>query len=186
MKTMNPSLLDALIIGAGPAGASAAWSLAKDGHRVLLLEKDRLPREKPCGGGVSPQVAEWFDFDFSPVISNRVTRLRFTWRSGQALEGPLGTREPLWMVKRADFDHFLVKQAVSRGAELRDGLAAQGLRFEDGAWTVDTAGGPLRAAYLIAADGAKGPVGRWLGFTDRKRYVAGALEAEFPGLPADP
>ncbi|HET8715769.1 MAG TPA: FAD-dependent oxidoreductase, partial [Holophagaceae bacterium] len=81
---MTPSPHDALILGAGPAGASAAWSLAKAGRRVLLLEKDPLPRVKPCGGGVSPQVAQWFDFDFSPVISNRVTRMRFTWKGGEA------------------------------------------------------------------------------------------------------
>jgi geranylgeranyl reductase family protein len=183
---MSTSPLDALIIGGGPAGASAAWALAKAGHRVLILEKEPLPRVKPCGGGVSPQIAQWFDFDFTPVISNAVTRIRFTWKSGEAIEEPLGTQEPLWMVKRSEFDHFLVKQAMSRGAEVRDGMAALALRFEDGAWTVDTAEGPLRARYLIAADGAKGPCGKWLGFTDRKRYVAGALEAEFPGLPADP
>lgn len=183
---MSPSPFDALILGAGPAGASAAWALAKAGHRVLLLEKDRLPRVKPCGGGVSPQIAQWFDFDFSPVISTRATRLRFTWKGAEALESPLGTKEPLWMVKRSEFDHFLVKQATARGAMVKDGTAALGLRFEAGAWTVDTAEGPLRARYLIAADGAKGPAAKWLGFTDRKRYVAGALEAEFPGLPADP
>ncbi|MBS1767991.1 MAG: geranylgeranyl reductase family protein [Acidobacteria bacterium] len=181
---MSSSPLDALVIGGGPAGASAVWSLAKAGRRVLILEKEVLPRVKPCGGGVSPQIAGWFDFDFAPVISNRVTRLRFTWKSGEALEAPLGTEEPLWMVKRSDFDHFLVKQAMAKGAALKDGTAAMGLRFEDGAWTVDTAHGPIRASYLIAADGAKGPAAKWLGFTDRKRYVAGALEAEFPGLPA--
>lgn len=90
------------------------------------------------------------------------------------------------MVKRSEFDHFLVQQAAARGAEVKDGTAALALRFEDGAWTVDTAEGPLRGRYLIAADGAKGPAAKWLGFTARKRYVAGALEAEFPGLPADP
>lgn len=183
MKAMSSSPLDAIIIGGGPAGASAAWALAKAGHRVLLLEKDQLPRVKPCGGGVSPQIASWFDFDFAPVISNRVAHLRFTWKSGEALEGPIGTKEPLWMVKRSEFDHFLVKQAVARGAVLKEGLAARGLRFEEGAWTVVTDEGPLRARYLIAADGAKGPTAKWLGFSDRKRYIAGALEAEFPGLP---
>ncbi len=183
---MSPPPFDVLIIGAGPAGASAAWALAKAGHRVLILEKDALPRVKPCGGGVSPQIAQWFDFDFSPVISNRATHLRFTWKGGEAVDAPIGTKEPLWMVKRSEFDHFLVKQAMVRGADLKDGTPALGLRFEAGAWTVETREGPLRARYLIAADGAKGPTAKWLGFTDRKRYIAGALEAEFPGLSSEP
>jgi geranylgeranyl reductase family protein len=186
MKAMSSSPLDAIIIGGGPAGASAAWALAKAGHRVLILEKERLPRVKPCGGGVSPQVAQWFDFDFSPVISNRVTRMRFTWKSGEAVDAPIETKEPLWMVKRSEFDHFLVKQAISRGAELRDSTAALGLRFEHGVWTVETGDGPIHARYLIAADGSKGPAAKWLGFADRKRYIAGALEAEFPGLSSQP
>ncbi|HEU4950894.1 MAG TPA: hypothetical protein VFT46_03040, partial [Holophagaceae bacterium] len=120
------------------------------------------------------------------VISNRVTRMRFTWKGGEPLEAPLETREPLWMVKRSEFDHFLVKQAAAKGAAVEDGTPALGLRFEDGAWTVDTPAGPRRGRYLIAADGAKGPAAKWLGFTERKRYVAGALEAEYPGLPTDP
>ena len=49
-------LYDCIIVGAGPAGASAAYHLSKQGHAVLLLEKAALPRYKPCGGGVSPQV----------------------------------------------------------------------------------------------------------------------------------
>lgn len=65
---------DCIIVGAGPAGATAAYHLSKAGHSVLLLEAAQLPRYKPCGGGVSPQVADWFDFDFSPAISVKVAR----------------------------------------------------------------------------------------------------------------
>ena len=51
------SRFDCIVVGAGPAGASAAYHLSKRRHKVLLLEKAALPRYKPCGGGVSPQVA---------------------------------------------------------------------------------------------------------------------------------
>ena len=73
-------MFDCIIVGAGPAGGTAAYHLAKRGHSVLVLEKESLPRYKPCGGGVSPAVQEWFDFDFSPAISVKVNSLRYTWK----------------------------------------------------------------------------------------------------------
>ena len=95
---------------------------------MLLLEREALPRVKPCGGGVSPEIAAWFDFDFSPVISARVTRLRFTFRHGDPVEAPMDTQESLWMVRRDAFDRFL--------ASRRRTLGLSAMVFQD-AWTLD-------------------------------------------------
>jgi geranylgeranyl reductase family protein len=150
------------------------------------LEKAPTPRYKPCGGGVSPQVAGWFDFDFSPAISATVRRFRFTYEGGDPVEIEADTREPLWLVRREVFDAFLVRQAAAQGAALKAGCPAQGLRFEDSAWTVETPEGPQRGRYLLAADGAMGPTAKTLGFRRRRFRIAGAIEAECatPG-PAD-
>lgn len=171
-------MYDCVIVGAGPAGASAAYQLAKRGRSVLLLEKESLPRYKPCGGGVSPLIAEWFDFDFTPAISLKVDAIRYTWKMGDPVDAKLDVPEPIWMVRRDVFDHFLVKQAQAQGAELRDSTEVKGIEFKSDYWQINTVEGPVEGKYVIAADGAKGLMAKWLGFKDRKRRLSAALEAE--------
>jgi geranylgeranyl reductase family protein len=173
-------MFDCIIVGAGPAGGSAAYHLAKQGRSVAILEKDALPRYKPCGGGVSPAIAQWFDFDFSPAISCRVDSLRYTWNLEDPVDVKLEAQEPIWMVRRDIFDHFLVQQAQKQGAELRDNTEVTSIEFKVDRWQVNTANGSIEAKYLIAADGAKGNMAKWLGFKDRKRRLAGALEVDAP------
>jgi len=169
-------MFDCIIVGAGPAGGTAAYHLAKRGHSVLLLDKDPLPRYKPCSGAVSPSVAQWFDFDFSPAIDMKVSRVRYTWKLGDTIDARLNTSEPIWMVKRDVFDHFLVQQAQQQGATLKDNTPVTGITFQGDSWQVVTAHGAFDGRYLIAADGAKGPMAGWLGFKDHKPRLTSLLE----------
>ncbi len=178
-------MFDCIVVGAGPAGGSAAYHLAKAGRSVLILEKATLPRYKPCGGGVSPSIAQWFDFDFSPAISCEVDTLRYTWNLEDPVDVKLENLDPIWMVRRDVFDHFIVQQAQKQGAELRDNTEVTGIEFKTDRWQVNTPNGSVEGKYLIAADGAKGNMPKWLGFKDRKRRMAGALEVETPAENVD-
>ena len=173
-------MFDCIIVGAGPAGGTAAYHLAKRGRKVLIVEKETLPRYKPCGGGVSPAIASWFDFDFTPAISLKVDAIRYTWNMEDPVDIQLDKREPIWMVRRDVFDQFLVEQAQKQGALLRDNTEVSGIQFKGDRWQVNTPNGPIEGRYLIAADGAKGPMAKWLGFKDRKSRLSGALEASSP------
>ncbi len=175
-------MFDCIIVGAGPGGGAAAYHLAKKGHSVLVIEKESLPRKKPCSGGVSPAIAQWFDFDFTPAIDLKVKKVRYTWKLEDPVEAELP--ESMWVVNRSAFDHFIIKQAQSQGAEIKDGTEVTGIEFKSDVasatlrerWEVKTTGEPVTARYLIAADGAKGPMAKWLGFKEAKKRQSYLLE----------
>ncbi len=173
-------IFDCAIVGAGPSGGTAAYHLARRGRSVLVLEKEALPRHKPCGGGVAPSVQAWFDFDFSPAVSVATHTNRYTWNCGDPVDVELDLQRPIWMVRRDIFDYFLIQQAQQQGATLQAETPVTGVECQSDRVRVQTANGPVWARYLIAADGGRGPVARWLGFERRKRLLAGAWEAEVP------
>jgi geranylgeranyl reductase family protein len=175
-------MFDCIIIGAGPAGSAAAYHLAKRGAAVLILEQAHLPRYRPCGGGVSPQIAEWFDFDFSPAIALKVDAICYSWKLEDPVRAKLETPEPFWLVQRDEFDYFLTQQAQSQGATLQDQTEVTGLAWQSDRWSVTTSQGGFEASYLIAADGAKGPMAGLLKFPDRRSRLASTLDVKLaPG-----
>ncbi|MGA1409337.1 MAG: NAD(P)/FAD-dependent oxidoreductase [Prochlorotrichaceae cyanobacterium] len=171
-------MLDCIVVGAGPGGGSAAYHLSKRGRSVLVLEKDAFPRSKSCGGGVSPQIAQWFDFDFSPIVSQKVDQIRFTWKFEDPVEAVIDTPEPMWMVDRAAFDQYVMEQAVQQGATFQTETPVTGIEFQKsaGCWTVKTAQETFQAKYLVAADGGQGPMSRWLGFKPLKAHATLSLD----------
>ncbi len=164
---------DAIVVGAGPGGASAAQRLATAGLRVLLLEKDKMPRYKPCGGGLTAKVRPALDFDFSPAIEMTLLQGSVAFHSERLrVQAPAG-----WCVMRDKFDALLAARAVDAGAELRDAQPVTHVAFDDAGTTVSTRGETLRAAFVVGADGVNGIVRRAAGLPPHRRMGV-AIEAE--------
>ncbi|MEX1022588.1 MAG: FAD-dependent oxidoreductase, partial [Dehalococcoidia bacterium] len=114
--------VDVVVVGAGPAGSTAAREAAERGASVLLLDRARFPRDKPCGGGVTIRCANLLPFSLDPVVEDVVTGARLRIRDGRDVVRD--AREPLtYMTQRSRLDAFLVERAQEAGADFRDGHA---------------------------------------------------------------
>ena len=111
--------IDVIVVGAGPAGSTAAREIASRGARVLLVDRAKFPRDKPCGGAVTFRTAALLPFSLDPVIEDVVHNARLQFRNGKEVvhrnERPL-----TYMTQRSRLDHFLVEQAQNVGVEFRD------------------------------------------------------------------
>lgn len=174
-KTMSSPLYDVIIVGAGPAGGTAAYTLGQAGLRVLLLEKERLPRYKPCGGGLSAALLSQFPFSFEPVIESQVTAISYA-LGRHEVTVPLPP-DQVHMVMRDAFDEYILQQTR---AEVRQGAAVRHVAEESDHVVVELQDGRvIKGRYLIAADGAASRVAREVGLR-RKKQLAAAIEAEVP------
>jgi geranylgeranyl reductase family protein len=191
-----------VVVGAGPAGSSAAYHLARHGLEVVLLEKSRLPRDKVCGDGLTPRAVRQLvrmGIDTSAPGWTRNRGLRFVSR-GRALEvdWPESGRYPGYGLTRTreDFDHLLAQRAVAAGALLRTRTKATGPLLDRGGRVAGVcATGPeerrtdFRAPLVIAADGVAGRLALAVGIERLpKRPVGTAVRRYFrsPAKHQDP
>jgi len=166
---------DVLVVGAGPAGSTAAYRLAEGGASVLLADKAKFPRDKPCGGGLTMRAVRLLPFEVDPVVEDRTTRVRFGLDFARRFERRL--EEPLvLMTQRARLDAFLAEQAADAGADFRDGARVADLVVGEGGVTATLNGHKIAADHALLADGANGVSTRAAGLDDGRDYGV-ALEA---------
>ena len=157
---------DVVVVGGGPAGATAAHDLARAGRSVLLL--DKAGRIKPCGGAIPPRLIRDFDIPAHLLVA-RVTSARMIAPSAREVDMPIDTGGYVGMVDREVFDEFLRDRAEEAGTVRVTGSFEMLDRDPDGVTVVTfrPKGAPddaqlerIRARCVIGADGARSAVGK--------------------------
>jgi flavin-dependent dehydrogenase len=178
---------DVVVVGGGPAGIATALFLAHAAPsltgRIVVLEKDRYPREKFCAGGVGARADKLLGtigvvVDVPSVPLNGVA-LRGQGGRVVVRDGDIGR-----VVRRIEFDHALAQSAMARGIAVLDGASVSAVRVGDRSVDVDSTRGEFRARVVVGADGVASIVRRSLGFA-KTRYRAQALEVDTEPVESD-
>ena len=170
---------DVLIAGGGPAGSSCAWALRSSGLNVLILDKATFPRNKICGGWITPWVLQALKIDTAHYKTGRTLQEIRGFRVSSMESQEVGISYDCvisYGIRRCEFDEYLLRRS---GAEIREGVPISKIERSGGFWTVN---GEIQAKLLVGAGGHFCPVARHLGNTNSDEPVI-AQEIEFEMSP---
>jgi len=169
-------ICDVLIVGGGPAGSSCAWALRGSVLDVLIIDRQTFPRDKVCGGWITPQIISELQLDpadyargraFQPICGFRTSRM-----GDPEIETNYG-RPVSYGIRRFEFDDYLLKRC---GAPALQGVAFESMGRQNDAWLVN---GEIKARLVVGAGGHFCPVARQLGAKMGSEEIVVAQEAEF-------
>jgi flavin-dependent dehydrogenase len=167
---------DVLIVGGGPAGSSCAWALRHSGLKIAILDKAVFPREKICGGWITPPVLTALEIDPAEYARGRVFQAIIRFRIGAIGSTPaeVDCGKPVsYGIRRSEFDDFLLRRC---GASLHLGTPLTTLERSPEGWIIN---GELRARVVIGAGGHFCPVARMVGAKAEHESAVVAQEVEF-------
>jgi geranylgeranyl reductase family protein len=167
---------DFIVIGSGPAGSTCSRLLSENNFKVLLLEKYKTPRKKPCAGGLSYHINKLLDFDITETIDSISVSTKFTFRHKK----PVFLNNPeveIKMTNRDKFDFYLIKKAIESGVEFKDNLEVKKVIEQTNKVQVNTKSENFTANYVIGADGPYSITARSLGLL-KDRKTGWAINAE--------
>ncbi|HWZ31063.1 MAG TPA: NAD(P)/FAD-dependent oxidoreductase [Bryobacteraceae bacterium] len=166
---------DVLIVGAGPAGSSCAWKLVRAGFDVAIADRARFPRDKVCGGWITPEVLSRREIEAYEGVLQPITSFRVGVIGGRSVQIHYG-KPVSYGIRRREFDDYLLKRS---GARVFEGTALETLERDRDAWIVNAS---IRSRIVIGAGGHFCPVARKMGAKMTDAVVA--QESEFEMTPA--
>ncbi|MFE4867949.1 geranylgeranyl reductase family protein [Streptomyces sp. NPDC056682] len=179
---------DVVVVGAGPAGASAAYAAATAGRKVLLLEKAELPRYKTCGGGIIGPSRDALPPGFELPLQDRVYAVTFS-LNGKLTRTRRSKTMLFGLINRPEFDAGLVAVAEKAGAIIRTGATVSKVEQHGSAVpdrrtvaVVLADGETVLARAVVGADGSASRIGAHVGV--KTEQVDLGLEAEIPVPPS--
>jgi len=178
--TMN---YDVVVIGAGPAGSTAAKCLAENNINVLLLDKSEFPRDKPCGGGIPTRILKRFPY-IEPLIDS-ISFGSITYSSSLRYKLDLIREKPLLLnVLRKDFDYGLVNLALKAGATFLGGKTVINVSIQQNhASIILDDGQSIETQMIIGCDGTQSIVAEKTNLSGKMQDLCIALVQEQPMTP---
>lgn len=173
-------IYDVVVVGLGPAGGTAAYDLARAGLRVLALEKEQIPRHKPCGGCISARADRLLPPAWREVIDQSIQQTSFSYRHRKGVVLTVDT-PVAFMVRRDRFDYFLAEQARGAGATIVCGERLQQIRPDQVGLEIVSNRQTYRARCLIGADGVNGFTNRHVNGNRMRKAVAMGGEIKTAG-----
>jgi geranylgeranyl reductase family protein len=161
-SSYEPDVYDVVIVGAGPAGSSAALAAARVGANALILDRSRFPRYKTCGGGLIGATLGSLPADLDVPVQQEIFATTFS-RRGRDVRHRGSPTRILSLVDRSDFDNALLARAVREGAVARLDTMVSSIAEEGDTVVLATSRGPVRARYVIGADGSASRTARYVG-----------------------
>ena len=174
-EQLTDRVWDVVVVGAGPAGSTAARHGATAGATTLLLDRAAFPRYKTCGGGLIGISLDTVPADLKVPVRQTISTVSFS-RGTRRLRSRSSAEPILQLVDREEFDAALAESAVRAGAVFRDGVRMTGVAERDGLVELTTDAGPVRARAVVGADGSASRLGNHVGVVCEQ--VDLGLEAE--------
>jgi geranylgeranyl reductase family protein len=172
-RNTNITKYDVVVVGAGPAGSTAAKNLAEKKVNVLLLDKAKFPRDKPCAGGLPSRAWKQFPYIQEHNLIESYTYSAYGYYLSPKNRRELHEEKPIAaMIRRKKFDHGLVKIAVENGASFLEGKTALDITTskETASILLDD-GTTLQTKLIIGADGVWSNVAKKTGLSQTKHTI---------------
>lgn len=170
-------IFDVAIIGAGPAGSTLAYRLAQEKLKIILVDKEKFPREKVCAGGLTAKVFKFLPFNINSVIEKEIFQLCLIYKLKKQFT--ISCHKPLiYTTKRVNFDYFLVKMAKNAGVKFLPSNEVKIISPNDNFYDLQTKTTLIKSKIIVGADGAESFVAKFINF--KPDYVDLGLQFNIP------